>query len=863
MTSLEDPVPPGRLNRVIAHPVVRIVFPLLIAGISLVVLHTLAAHVSWTDVKADLAMASKGALALAVAFTALSYAGIACYDLIAMHSTARGQVPAPVALLAGASSYAVSNVMGFSYLTGTAIRLRIYGGFGLDAGRIAGVFATSWVAFWLGLIVILGVLLVGHPVGLGGVIALDRGVQTGIGVALLAGLAVLFAWLSRGQRRLGFGGMGVQMPSAGLAALLTGAAVVDMLGAALTLYVLLPNDLVQGFPYFFVIYVGAIAAGVLSHSPGGLGVFEATIIAGLGAAGRSDVLAALLLYRVAYFGLPFVIAVVGLALAWSVPRHGQVTAAAGWANKLAQPLVPPIAAGIALIAGLILMVSGNLPADGARLGVLGEMVPLTFIQASHLAGSIAGLLLVVIARGLYHRRRRAWLMALVLMGAGLVASLAKGLDWVEALSMLATMGLLWLFRPAFYRVGGGSVFRLSGPWLVGVLGLMAAVFWVGLFAYSHISYTSSMWWDFALHGDASRFLRASLAVAVVLTVITFNSVVMNRGGKVAAQPIPDVVRRLVAESEDSEAGIALMGDKAFLIAPDQRAFVAYADTGTSLIAKGDPVGDPQAGQQLIWQLREQADRMGRRCAFYAVSSKYLPTYLDMGLSILKIGEVARVPLDGFTLDGSAKKDFRHARNRAARDGFVFEIIPSAQVPSILEELRAVSDAWLQLKQGEEKSFALGAFEEGYIANFDIAVLRRGETAEIVAFANLMKGANRHEVALDLMRYRPGGPSFAMDALFGELLLWAAGQGYHWFSLGAAPFAGLDNRQLASLWNRIGGFVYQHGEHFYNFEGLRSFKQKFDPVWTPNYLAGPGGLAVPRILYEVNVLISGGVRGLMK
>jgi phosphatidylglycerol lysyltransferase len=133
----------------------------------------------------------------------------------------------------------------------------------------------------------------------------------------------------------------------------------------------------------------------------------------------------------------------------------------------------------------------------------------------------------------------------------------------------------------------------------------------------------------------------------------------------------------------------------------------------------------------------------------------------------------------------------------------------------------------------------------------------------VAFANLFQGANRHELSLDLMRYDPNGPNFAMDALFGNLMLWGAEQGFHWFSLGAAPFSGIENRRLASVWNRIGGFVFEHGEEFYHFEGLRAFKQKFNPVWTPNYLASPGGLAAPRILYEVNGLVSGGVVGLLK
>ena len=305
-----------------------------------------------------------------------------------------------------------------------------------------------------------------------------------------------------------------------------------------------------------------------------------------------------------------------------------------------------------------------------------------------------------------------------------------------------------------------------------------------------------------------------------------------------------------------------MGDKAFLISDDETAFIGYADTGRSLIAKGDPVGDPTAGKRLIWQLREQADRQGRRCAFYAVSPAYLPTFLDLGLSILKIGEVARVDLRGFTLDGSSKKDLRQARNRAARDGFTFEVIPAGGLGPAMSELRAVSDAWLASKQGEEKGFALGAFEESYIANFDTAVLC-SDTGQIVAFANLFRGANLHELSIDLMRYRPNGPNFAMNALFSELMLWGAAQGYNWFSLGAAPFSGIENRQLAPIWNRIGGFVYEHGEHFYNFDGLRAFKQKFDPEWSPNYLACPGGLAAPQILYEVNVLISGGLRGLTR
>ena len=858
----EPALPPPRIVRVLEHPIVRVAVPILVTGVAVYVLHRFASQVHWADVKTDIAGSSKKALGFALLWTVVSFFALSFYDVLAMRYVAKGKVPDKIAGLAGASGNAISNLLGFSYLTGTAVRYRIYAALGLDLSRVAGVIATSWVAFWLGLILILGALMALHPKGLSTVLPIANTTETVIGVALLVALTTLFAWLTRGPRRLSFASFGFDLPGVRLAGGLTIAALFDITGAAMTLYVLMPADLVQSYPFFFVIYIGAIAFGILSHAPGGLGVFEATMIAGLGAAGRSDVLAALVLYRLIYTLLPFLVAVVGLALVWAGTQRRAAKQTATWAFRLARPIVPMAAAGVALLAGTLLLVSGNLPADTARLGILRDMIPVPFIEASHLAGSAAGLFLIVVSRGLYRKLYRAWLIAIALMAAGIVASLLKGLDWEEATGLLISAAVLGVFRSAFYRVDGASVFRLNTAWIVSLAVLLAAVTWVGLFAYSNVPYRDALWWEFAINADASRFLRASLVIAFILAGIALNSVLMGRGKTIKAQPIPDNVRELVANSEDPEAGIALMGDKSFLISDDSKAFLAYGDTGTSLISKGEPVGDEEAGRKLIWQLREKADKAGKRCAFYAVGPRYLPTYLDLGLSILKIGEVGRVALQDFTLDGSSKKDFRNARSRAARDGLTFGIVRKEELASILPALRVISDKWLASKKGDEKGFALGAFEERYVSNFDHAVLRSA-SGDIIAFANLLQGANKHELSLDLMRYDPEGPSYAMDALFGELMLWGAARGFQWFSLGAAPFSGIENRQLASLWNRVGGFVFEHGEHFYHFEGLRAFKQKFNPVWTPSYLASPGGFAAPRILYEVNLLISGGMVGLLK
>ncbi|MEO9779199.1 MAG: bifunctional lysylphosphatidylglycerol flippase/synthetase MprF [Sedimentitalea sp.] len=861
-TPIDAPTSPGRISRLIAHPAIRVAVPLVIVAITFYVLHELSSKVSWRAVKADVADSSLTAIALAIAATAVSFFALSLYDVLAVRNLAKGQVPDRIAAYAGGTGTAISNLLGFSYLTGTAVRYRIYASLGVDLARVAGIIAVSWIAFWLGLTLIMGVLLLAHPVGLSQVLPLDGTLETIVGAALLGGLVVLLIWLSRSPRSLLAEGFRVPLPGGRLAISLMVVAVFDLMGAAMTLYFLLPADLADNFVYFFVIFMGATALGILSHSPGGLGVFEATLIAGLGAAGRPDMLAALLLYRVIYSVLPFAVAVVALALTWAVTQRGAIAKSSNWAYRLVRPLVPLAASGVALLAGSILLISGNLPGESARFGVLRDIIPLPFVEVSHLAGSVAGLLLIVIARGLYRKLHRAWLIAMGLMIVGFVTSLAKGLDWEEAVGMLVSLAVLGAFRSAFYRVEAASVFRLNGTWLVSILALLVAIFWIGLFAYSHVQYRDALWWQFAFDSDASRFLRASVVVALVLLGIALNSLLNRRGAVSGPHDIPDVVRELIAQSEDTEAQLDLLGDKTFLISEDNRAFIAYCDTGGSLITKGEPVGDEAAGRKLIWQLREMADNAGKRCAFYAVSPKYLATYLDLGLSILKIGEVARVNLQGFTLDGSSKKKFRGARSRAERDGYEFAIIPKAELAPMLGELRGTSDRWMKEKQGEEKGFSLGYFDDTYLSNFDHAVLRHVETGRIVAFANLFQGANKHELSLDLMRYDPEGPKIAMDALFAELMLWGAEQGFHWFSLGAAPFSGIENHQLSSLWNRIGGFIYEHGEHVYHFEGLRSFKQKFDPDWTPNYLASPGGLAAPRILYEVNVLVSGGIKGLV-
>lgn len=851
-----------RWLRIADNRVLRTAFPLAIVAIAIAVLHHLSREVSLSELRADLADAQARPLLLSVLFTGISFTALSLYDVIAVRYVAPGRVPFPAAAAAGAAGYALSNLLGFSYVTGTAARYRIYTGFGLDVGQIALLLALSWSAFWLGLALVVGGLLAFHPDGLASLLPIPAHLDRVVGIAVLALLAALFLRLRFGREMLSLFGIAIRLPRLREAVELTGASVIDISASALVLYVLLPADLVPSVPYFFVVYVAALALGILSHAPGGIGVFEATILAALGAGGRSDALAALVLYRAVYTGLPFLIAVVGLAIVEIGSHRERIAPLVEVAYKFVRPVVPMIAGGIALLSGAVLLISGNLPAVGERLDILQKSLPLGVVEISHLAGSVAGVLLLIVARGLYRRLYRAWLVTMGLLAAGFLASLVKGIDVEEATLLMLAALFLWLFRHSFYRVRGAAPLHLGLGWFLSVAALFGALTWLGFFAYKHVEYRDALWWQVSWQGDASRFLRASLAGAVVLAAAALGSVIGASVRRHRPEAIPDVVRKLVAESTSTEASLALLGDKSFLVDPGGRAFICFADTGGALVTKGDPVGEEAAARDILWQFREMADREGKRPVFYAVTSKYVATFLDMGLTVVKFGEIANVDLTGFTLDVPAMRDFRQAHNKAAREGCRFEIVPAAEVPALLGELKRVSDAWLARKQGQEKGFALGFFDEDYLANFNHAVLRAAEDGRIVAFANLMQ-AGREELSVDLMRYDPEGPKFAMDALFAEMMLWGKTQGFRWFNLGAVPFAGAETNALASVWQRLGGFVYEHGETMYHFEGLRSFKEKFQPVWTPNYIACQDGFGVARAFMDANLLISGGFAGLAR
>ena len=527
------------------------------------------------------------------------------------------------------------------------------------------------------------------------------------------------------------------------------------------------------------------------------------------------------------------------------------------------PATPDLLAIVVFGAGLVLLVSGATPGIGWRLRWLDDALPLALIELSHFSASVAGVALVILARALHQRLDTARHLAIVALVVGIAGSLLKGLDYEEALVLTLVLGAVVRARAQFWRRSSITAEPLTTGWTVAVIAALVGTTWLGFFSYRHVAYDNELWWQFATSGDAPRFLRATVGVTVV--AIGFALARLMRPA-VHRPPAPRddelaAVRAILRESGRSESNLALLGDKSILFGSRADSFLMYAVRGRSWVAVGDPVGPPDEQRALVSRFRTLARRHGGRPVFYGVSSEHLALYAEQGLGLYKLGEEARVPLQGWTLEGPDRRRLRTIVRQLERLGCRFEVLAPEEARSLLAELRQVSDAWLAHKRTREKGFSLGRFDERYLAHFPVAVVR--QEGSVIAFANLWSAGDRRELSVDLMRYRPDAVPGLMDYLFAQIMSWGAREGYRWFNLGMAPLSGFHIDASATGWSRLAALVFEHGEPFYNFRGLRSYKEKFRPEWRPRFLASAGGLALPGDVASITALVSGGLDGVLR
>ena len=841
--------------------------PLLLFGLALVLVHNEFELHNINHILRSIKLVPAGVLTAAIVLTIVNYLVLAGYDFLALRYTGHDHVPVSKILVASLISYPISNNTGQSWAAGGSVRYRFYSAWGIPGWDVMKISLFLTLTYFLGILTL----------GLGSSLLLPKfllhplknpysiNLLTAICAICLGGYwtAVIF-W----KKPFIFKGLELSLPSLPMSLGQTVIAMLDIILSALVLWMLLLGHVKISFMAFLLVFVLAQFSGIISQVPGGIGVFESAFLWLMSAIHSTQyhhlsVVGALFLFRIIYYFLPLILAGGGLLSYEAFSRRHALVEGSKAFRRLLSVIIPQIYSILLLISAGVLLVSGAIPTEPWEKDWLRDFVPLPVIEISHLLGSLTGLLLLFLARGIRLRIDAAWYGSLIFLILGIIVSMLKGFDWQEA-SALSVMLILLLPAKGYFR-RKSSLFDMpfSRSWIAMIVIVLAGSTWIGFFAFQHIQYANELWWQFSYKADAPRFLRALLLLTVSITGYALYQLLTVARPRTLQKPSPeelDEASALLAAATDPRGFLALLGDKYLCWSDDRKAFLMFAVTPRYWIVMGDPVGEPKSIDSLLWRFREQVDHYNAKSVFYQVSDTYLPYYLDLGLSLLKIGEEAKVDLAKFSLQGGKYASQRTARNKFTKKGFRFSILSRQELQNNMTVLQDISDQWLLGKNTREKGFSLGFFSEEYIYRTDVAAVY-DESGRIMAFANLWKNGGKKEMSVDLMRYNPESPSGIMEYLFVELMLWGKTENYQWFSLGIAPLAGLERHPLAPLWHKIGTTIFDLGEEFYNFEGLYEFKAKFEPVWQPRYLAAPAGLSVPFILMTITRLISGGWKGI--
>jgi phosphatidylglycerol lysyltransferase len=447
---------------------IAVVIVLALCGFAL---QRLLAEMRLADVSTAIASLPIRAPLASLMLTCGSFLVLVGYDWSALRYVGR-RLPLRIVALGSFCGYAIGNTVGFALLSGGSVRFRIYSAAGLaseDVGRVA-LFCVTAFGFGICAISGLGVLI--RPSLLAHILAVPVALLQAVSVALILaiGTFLVMCWQ---RRTIRWRGLSLPLPSVSLAAGQLAISALDVCLAGAALWVLLPHQL--GFSYlaFLPLYCVAIVAGVMSHVPGGLGVFEAVILFALDDHSEASLLVgALVIYRLIYYVLPLVAAGVFLGLN---ELRLLIPATSGTMRRvidLTSAMVPTVASVLIVFAAIVLFASGATPMLPERTAVLSAILPLPLVEAAHFLAGLTATALLLLAPALQRRLNGAYWFAQAALVAGIGCSLAKGLDYEEATALAAIAMILVPYRREFYRPTSLLDQPFTVGWMIAIVGIL-------------------------------------------------------------------------------------------------------------------------------------------------------------------------------------------------------------------------------------------------------------------------------------------------------------------------------------------------------------------------------------------------------
>ena len=580
----------------------------------------------------------------------------------------------------------------------------------------------------------------------------------------------------------------------------------------------------------------AITIGIMSMIPGSLGSFDLIMVSGLVGLGidKAQALSWLLVFRLFYYILPFCLGVV-LFLKNMGGRLNEKYL--GIPQKVIEALSAIVLVWGLRLFGFFLIVSAIVPQELGHLPLLRELTPSTGQFVFQLPSIVLGVLFFLLARLVKRRLKFTLTLATVLGLVSLVYLNIGSFSLPSSLFLVVLLFLVWWNKDTFvlrhYIYAWEDCYKdisyIGGSFFL-TLVLLGHLNPHHVFKLKHLSHLVTHW----IH-----FLGLSLILVIlyVLVLRESNKIKENFGEVFDKQRYQDFIATI--PNLNLDAALAFLGDKYLYWYQEDgqdKVVFQFAIENNKCVVMSDPLAHSGYLEKGLSQFLAEAEDANISVIFYEVNQETTLLLHEYGYDFMKFGETAQVSLDEFTTEGKHGKKFRTVVNKLENKGYQFQVLQPPFDKKMLNTLKEISDSWLDGRQ--EKGFSLGYFDEKYIQLAPIALVS-DEEDNIQAFVTFLASNGPNEASIDLMRYDlKTAPNGIMDYLFVKLLLHFKEEGVTFFDLGMAPLSNVGTEKHSFLQEKVAYLIYAFTNRFYSFSGLRQYKQKFNPIWSPRYVTYP-------------------------
>jgi phosphatidylglycerol lysyltransferase len=528
-------------------------------------------------------------------------------------------------------------------------------------------------------------------------------------------------------------------------------------------------------------------------------------------------------------------------------------------------LLIKIVALATLGSGLLNLYSLFNPGFPERVNILTTVFSMVFIHLARFFTLLTGFALSISAINIFKRKKRAWNTVLVLSMFSIVFHLFKGLNYEEALISCAVVVVLLYLRRQFTVKSSvpslkWGIIRFGTAIIIAIVYGVAG-FWFLDTIHFHIDFrlVDSIRETFLyliLIGDPNLVTQTSYAAwfldslyLITITAMVYSIIAIFRPVLYIYHIHPreiSLAKEIVEKHGRSSLDFfKYFPDKSFFFSTSQNSFIAYRAGNNCAVALGDAVGPQNEIMTITREFMIWCVENDWTIGFYQVLPDFLSIYEQLGLKKLKVGDDVIVSLEEFSLEGHKVKQLRHALHKAEQSEIRLVEHQPPVAEAILNQVKAVSDEWLQIPGRRERQFTVGHFDLNYLRSMILYTIQ-DKTGKVLAFTNLIPCFRQDEATIDLMRRGNDAPWGLMDFLFIQLFQELKNKGFKRFNLGLAPLSGIVEDEESSFEEKAIHYFFQYLNFLFSFQGLQHYKSKFASMREPRYLLYQKTRDLPRL-----------------